>query len=173
MKSKSKLAVVIAGCVAIAAVAVTVLHAQGIAGSNPSSNKNPAVALAEKAVLARLADIQKAAEALDPDKVFSYVLENDAGALAQNGKLFLTRTEALESTKQGFRRLQKVEYHFDQQQISMLSPTIALATGEGSTSFTVNDGRTISNRFAQSVILVLTNGEWKVFHSHRSFVPAR
>ena len=101
------------------------------------------------------------------------MLENDSGALAQNGKLILTRKEALESTKQGFQRLQKVDYRFDQQHVTLLSPTVALATGEGLSSATTDDGRTFSGPFAQSVVLVLTNGEWMVFHAHRSFPPAR
>jgi hypothetical protein len=128
---------------------------------------------AQKAVLARLAEIQSAAQALDPDKVFSFVLENDAGALAQNGELFLTRTVALESTRQGFQGLQKLNYRFDEQHVTVLSPTIALAVGEGSSSATLDDGRTLTTRFAQSVILVLANGEWNVLHSHRSFPPAK
>jgi hypothetical protein len=123
----------------------------------------------ERAVLARLAEIQSAAEALDPDKVFSYVLENDKGSLAQNGVLLLTRKEALESTRRGFQGLKKVAYTFDQQHVTVISPTVALATGEGSSSFTTTDGRVYTTRFAQSVVFVLTNGEWKVLHSHRSF----
>jgi hypothetical protein len=126
---------------------------------------------AEKAVLARLADIQSAAQALNPDKVFSYVLENDKGALVQNGKLFLTRQEALESTRQGFQGLSKVDYRFDRQHITFLSPTVALAVGDGVSTADLQDGRSFTRRFAQSVLLVLTNGEWKVFHSHRSFPP--
>ena len=145
--------------------AITVSPGQGV--------KNQSVKEQEKAVLARLTEIQSAAQALDPDKVFSFVLENDAGVLAQNGKLFCTRAEALESTRQGFQRLQKVEYRFDQQHVTLLAPTIALATGEGSSSATTEDGKTITARFAQSVVFVLTNGEWKVFHAHRSFPPAR
>ena len=149
--------------VIIAAVAVS--H-----GQSDNSSTSPEV---QKAVLARLAEIQGAAQALDPDKVFSFVLENDAGALAQNGKLFLTRKEALESTKQGFRGLQKVSYQFDKQRVTLLSPTVALAVGEGESSATLDDGRVLDTHFVQSVIFVLTNGEWKVFHSHRSFPPAK
>jgi ketosteroid isomerase-like protein len=133
---------------------------------------------AEKAVLARLADIQSAAQALDADKVFSFVMENNAGAIAQNGKLFLTRSDALDSTRQSFESLQaagaRIEYRFDQQHMTFLSPTIALATGEGLTSVTGSDGRIVKTPFAQSVVFVLTNGDWKVFHAHRSFeVPVR
>lgn len=144
---------------------ITILHGQ----SNKSSDQTEV----EKAILARLTEIQDAAQALDPDKVFSYVMENDKGSLIQNGKLFLTRQEALESNKQGFAGLQKVEYQFDQQYVTLLSPMVALATGEGLSSAILKDGRTFNMHFAQSVIFVLTNGEWKVFHAHRSFLPAK
>jgi hypothetical protein len=143
-----------------------------VAASQGQSSKNSTSSDVQKAVLARLLEIQNAAQSLDPDKVFSFVLENDAGALAQNGKLFLTRKEALESTKRGFQGLQKVSYRFDEQHVTALSPTVALVTGEGSSSATLDDGRTLTTRFAQSVVLVLTNGEWQVLHSHRSFPSA-
>lgn len=100
-------------------------------------------------------------------------MENDKGSLIQNGKVFRTRGEALASTKQGFQGLRSVDYQFDQQQVTLLSPTLALATGEGSSSATTDDGRTFSTRFAQSVVLLRTNGVWKVFHAHRSFVQPR
>jgi hypothetical protein len=146
--------------IAVAIITITISRAQ--------TNKTSAVP-PEKAVLARLNDIQEAAQALDADKVFSFVLDNRSGALAQNGRLFLTRSDALESTRRGFQRLQTIHYQFDQQHVTMLSPTIALATGEGVSSATALDGQSFTNRFAQSVVLVLTNGEWEVFHAHRSF----
>ncbi len=155
------------------ALASTLVLIAAVAVSQGQSTSSSTSADVQKAVRVRLAEIQSAAEALDPGKVFSFVLENDAGALAQNGKLFLTRREALESTKQGFQRLQNVQYHLDEQHVTLLSPTVALATGEGSSSATLDDGRTLTTRFAQSVVFVLTNGEWKVFHSHRSFTPAK
>lgn len=133
----------------------------------------PSPSDAESAVEARLAEIQQAAQQLDPEKVFSFVLENDQGALVQNGKLLLTRQAALQSTKRGFEGLNSIAYQFDQQHITMLSPTIALVTGEGVSTATTNDGRTLSTRFAQSIVLVLADGQWKVFHAHRSFPPTR
>ncbi len=155
-------------------------RAQSRSDSAPAETANAAPTVSdsaqasiEKAVLARMADIQRAAEALDPEKVFSFVLENDKGALVQNGKLLLTRKEALESTRQGFQRIRKVDYQFGQQHVTVLSPTIALVTGEGSSSATLDDGRTLDRQFAQSVLLVLKDGQWKVFHSHRSFPPAQ
>lgn len=126
----------------------------------------------EAAVASRLAEIQDAAEALDVEKVFSYVLDNDRGALIQDGKVFLTREAALESTRQGFSGLSDISYTFDQQRITILSPTVALAVGEGVTTATTSDGRVFRNRFAQSVVLLKSDGQWKVTHAHRSFPAA-
>jgi hypothetical protein len=53
--------------------------------------------------------------------VFTFVLENDQGALLQNGRLFLTRSSASESTRTGFQGLKKADYHFNQQHVTLLS----------------------------------------------------
>jgi len=164
MKSRKTMATAIAATIAIIA-ALTVSRSQSTKDSPPP---DPQIA-----VLDRLTEIQKAAQALDADKVFSFVLDNDSGSLAQNGKLFLTRNDALESTRQAFQGLQNISYRFDQQHVMLLSPTVALAVGEGSSSANTEDGRVFTNRFAQSVVLVLTNSEWKVIHAHRSFLPAK
>lgn len=143
-----------------------------LAGASPGQVKQPPqVVSAEMTIRERLAEIQTAAQKLDAEKVFSFVLENDQGALAQNGKLFLTREDALDSTRQAFTGLQKVAYRFSRQNITLLSPTVAVAVGEGSSSATTADGTSRATPFVQSVVLVLTNGEWKVFHAHRSFPP--
>ena len=162
-----RLRTIIIASLSFLAVAVIVSVSQGQASKSADPSE------VEKRVLARLDEIQKAAQGLDADKVFSFVLENDKGALVQNGRLFLTRKDALESTKKGFQGLQKVDYQLSQQHVTLLSPTIALVVSEGSSSATTDDGRTFTTPFAQSVVLVLTNGDWKVFHAHRSFPPRR
>lgn len=140
--------------------------------SRAQSTDSSAPPEVRKAILSRLAEIQTAAESLDADKVFSFVMENNEGALAQNGILILTRKEALESTRRGFQGLQRIEYKFDEQHVVLLSPIVALATGEGSSTVTTVDGRTFTARFAQSVVFVFAEGQWKVLHSHRSFPRA-
>jgi len=155
----------------LATAALTIVTIALVSRSQTAPVANPARAVSEKAILARLNDIQTAAQAFDADKVFSSVMENNEGVIAQNGKVFLTRSDALDSTRQSFASLQnagaRVEYHFDQQHVAFLSPTIALATSEGLTSVTRGDGSILKTQFAQSVVMVLTNGEWKVFHAHR------
>jgi hypothetical protein len=156
----------------LAVVSALVVLAIGTT-SRAQTNKTAAPAAVQAAVLARLNEIQSAAQSLDVDKVFSFVLENDSGAVAQNGRLFLTRQEALESTKRGFEQIQKVEYQFGEQHVTLLAPTVALAVGEGTTSATTRDGQTFTTHFVQSVVLVLTNGQWNVLHAHRSSAAAR
>ena len=67
----------------LAAVASIVVAITAVTESETTA-AGPTAADAERAVLARLADIQAAAQGLDADKVFSFVLENNAGAIAQN-----------------------------------------------------------------------------------------
>ena len=122
----------------------------------------------EKDVLAQLGEIQKAGEGLDADKVFNYVLENNKGVLVQDGRLYLSRQEALESTRRGFAALKSVQYRFSDQHVTLLSPTIALVVQQGSVAATLGDGRSISRPFIQTVVMVSTNGQWKVYHAHRS-----
>ena len=153
----------------------TVLFALGIwcaAGGAPLRSDDAGESADEKAVRSRLAEIQDAAERLDPDGVFRFVLENDKGALVQDGRILLTRDDALKSTKQGFKGLSRISYQFDHQHVTLLSPTIALVVGEGDSSATTNDGRTFDTRFAQSVVLMKSDGQWKVAHAHRSFPAA-
>ncbi len=144
-----------------------------ISGTAPANSSPLQV---EKAVLARMNQIQAAGEGLNADEVFDFVLENDAGVIVQNGKVFLTRSNALESTRQNFQALQnsgaRIQYRFDQQHVTMLSPRIALVVSEGTTSVTTAAGRNSEAQFAQSVLFVFTNGNWNVLHAHRSFVQA-
>lgn len=158
-------------CLRAGAACFLLAQAASVVQAEPNERLVPADIA--KAVNARLAEIETAARGLDPDKVFRYVLENDQGALVQDGKLYVTRDAALQSTKQGFRNLKTVDYRFDRQFLTLLAPTVVLSTGEGLSTATTDDGRTISTRFAQTVVLVLTDGEWKVLHAHRSFPRVR
>jgi ketosteroid isomerase-like protein len=127
----------------------------------------------ERAVLEVSAKMERAAEAMDADRLFEFVLENDKGSIIQGGRMLRTRSEALESTRTGLQGLEKVDYVFHQQHVTVVSPTVALVTAEGSSSLQTTDGRTVTLPFAQSVLFVLSDGQWKVLHAHRSFPANR
>jgi uncharacterized protein (TIGR02246 family) len=126
------------------------------------------VRMIEKAVLETNDKMTRAADRLDAESFFSYILDTDKGAIIQNGKLFKTRAEALEAVKAGFRGFVKAERRYDQIHVTVISPDVALLTSSGTTTATLPDGRSLSSRFAVSLVFVLRDGQWKVLHGHYS-----
>ena len=126
----------------------------------------------EREVVECLRAIQVAAEKLDVDGVFGRVMENDGGALVQNGRVLLTRGAALESTREGFRGVRKIKYTVGQEHVTILAADLALVVSDGQSHLELEDGRVFDTPFAQSVLLKRVAGSWNVLHAHRSF-PAK
>ncbi len=122
----------------------------------------------EKAVLETGAQMTRAAESLDIDRLFSFMLPNDQGSIVQYGNVFLTREQALAQTKQNLRGIRKLEYRWNQQHVTVVSPGVALLVSEGESLATTEQGETFSAPFAQTLVMVLKDGQWKVLHAHQS-----
>ena len=122
----------------------------------------------EAAVLETSAQITQAAQALDADRMFSFMLETDKGSVIQNGAITLTRQQALDQVRRGFRGLSKIEYRWKQQYVTVVSPTVAVLVGEGESTATTQQGETFVTPFAQTNVFVLTDGHWKLLHGHHS-----
>jgi ketosteroid isomerase-like protein len=116
--------------------------------------------------------MQQAAQQGKVDSLYKYVLDVAKGVIIEDGKLRLTRQEALETTWQGMQGLKDVSYSYTQTYITMISPTVALWVGDGTSSAMLKDGRQISAPFAESIVFVMKDGQWKVLHAHRS-IPNR
>jgi ketosteroid isomerase-like protein len=126
----------------------------------------------ETAILDVHAKMKLAAEAKDVEALYKYVLEMDKGVIIEDGRIRWTRQEALNSTRQGLQGLKDLSYTYTKKYVTVISPTVALWVGEGTSSATLQDGRQISVPFAESIVFVQNDGQWKVFHAHRS-VPNR
>ena len=126
----------------------------------------------EKAVLEVNAQMTRAAEDLDIDRLFSFMLANDRGSIIQTGTLLLTREEALAIVKGNFQGVAAVKYHWKRQLVTVLSPTTALLVcdGEPEVRTAQDPPATFIAPFAQSVLFVLTDGKWKALHAHHSAV---
>jgi ketosteroid isomerase-like protein len=74
--------------------------------------------------------------------------------------------------KEAYARLQKQDVEIGRQNVIVLSPDIALLIGEGTSSTATTDGRTFSSRWAETVVYVRVDNEWKVLHDHQS-LPRR
>ena len=122
----------------------------------------------EKAVLEANTQMMEAANRLDADRFFSYILDTDKGTIIQDGRLFKTRAEALEVVRRGFQGIDKMDRRYDQTHVTVISPEAVLLTAEGSSTATLSDGRILSSHFAVSLVFVLRDGQWKVLHGHYS-----
>jgi hypothetical protein len=151
-------------------VKALVLYAAACAAAFAQTGDSAAI---EKAVLEVNAQMTRAAEDLDIDRLFSFMLPNERGSIIQSGNLFPTREEALATVKQNFQGVAAVKYRWKRQLVTVLSPTTALLVCDGETEFrTAQDPPlTIIRPFAQTVLFVLTDGKWKALHAHMSTMP--
>ena len=155
----------------VSAIRITAMLTVFLLCSSLSPDKEetkPDYTAIEKKIKDTYAEITKAAESVDAEKLFSYVLENDKGSLIQGGKIVLTRKEAFDSYKENNQNITKIDYKFDRQYVTVLSPQIAVVVVEGSFEATTKSGETFGSPFAQTVVFVLKDNQWKVLHSHTS-----
>jgi len=122
----------------------------------------------EKSILETSAQMTQAGEARDIDRLFGFMLDTDRGSVIQNGRILLTRAEALEQTKKNIGGISKIEYRWKQQHVTVLSPTVALLISEGETSAATEQGQSFTAPFAQTIVFVLADGHWKALHAHQS-----
>jgi len=123
----------------------------------------------EKEIMKVHAGMVKAAENYDAEGLFSYVLDECKGVIVQDGNITMTRQEALNAAKEGMKGLKDISYKFNKENITIISPTVALWVANGTTSITITeDGRQLNIPFAETIVFVQRDGQWKVFHAHRS-----
>ncbi len=143
------------------------------AGSRVSTQRSDTKSI-EDAVLAVSAQMTRAGEAADADALFSYVLDNDKGAIIQNGVFFATRQEALDRVRNNLRPGSRtIRYQWKRQYVTVLAPDVALLTAEGTVSATAGSGDTVTTPLAQTIVFVLKDGGWKVLHAHQSAAIVR
>ena len=122
----------------------------------------------EDAVLAVNSEMTQAAEALDADRLFSFMLDTDKGSVVQNGVVLVTRQEALERVRANLRGISKIQYRWKQRLVSVLSPDVAMLTAEGESVVNTTAGDSFSAPFAQTVVFVRRAGGWRAIHAHQS-----
>jgi hypothetical protein len=124
-----------------------------------------------KAVLDVHAKMTDAANSPEADKMFEFILDAGPGTIIQDGVLMQSRQEAIESVRAGMKGVLRVERSYDRTRVFVLSKDAALLAANGSATFILEYGRTITRPFAVSEVFVLRDGKWMVLHGHHS-VPA-
>lgn len=121
-----------------------------------------------QAVLDANTRLTEAANRLDTDAFFTGIIDSDESRIIQDGKLFKTRAEAMATVRQGSLGIARLDRRFEAPQVTVLAPDAALLTADGTTTVELQDGRTFHNRFAVSLVYVLRDGRWMLFHGHYS-----
>jgi uncharacterized protein (TIGR02246 family) len=145
-------------------VGIPGLVAGGLAAAAPAADTKAI----EEAVLAVSAEMTKAGEAVDADRLFGYMLDTDKVSVIQNGVVMTTRQEALEQVRSNLRGIAALKYDWKRQYVSVLSPEVAVLAAEGESTATTTAGQTFTTPFAQTVVFVLRDGAWKAIHAHQS-----
>ena len=156
------------------ALCAALFAAAGAAYTQPQESGLTAAGRAaiEEAVLEVNAQMTRAAEERDIDRLFSFMLANDRGSIIQSGNLFPTRDEALATVKRNFQGVAAIKYRWKRQLVTVISPTTVLLVcdGESEVRTAQDPPATFVRAFAQSVLFVLSDGKWKALHAHQSAV---
>jgi ketosteroid isomerase-like protein len=144
------------------ALVLVLASARLVAGGNGDA------AAVEKAVLEAHHEMVAAADALDAEGFFAFILDTAAGPVIQDGRLFPTRAEALEVVERSFEGVATIERVYESEEVTPISGEAALLTGEGTSTVTLEDGRSFQSPFAVSLVFVLKEEGWRVLHGHYS-----
>ena len=142
-------------------------------GSTPQARQAKDPRPIEEAVLTANAEMERAAEAVDAERLFTFVLDTDKGSVIQNGVFLATREEALRRVTNNLRGISKIEYRWKRQHVTVLSADVALLTAEGESIVTATEGQAFTTPLAQTVVFVMRDGHWKALHAHQSSPQVR
>ncbi len=125
----------------------------------------------ETAIRAVHLQMRQAAEKLDAEALYAYVLDSPTPPIIENGRTSSTRADALRNTTSGLQAMTSVSYSYAKEHMTVLSPSTVLWVAEGTVSATLKGGRPVSAPFAETIVFVQRDGQWKVLHAHRSSPP--
>jgi len=112
--------------------------------------------------------ITDAAARADVETMFSCVAEHGDSIFINDGKQLLTRKQAYDVYKQRYRGIQKVEYRFSRQDVTVVSPQTVLWIEQGRAEATTTDGRTFGTSFNQTIVFMLKEEGRKALYTHVS-----
>jgi uncharacterized protein YlxW (UPF0749 family) len=118
-------------------------------------------AAVESKVLAVHDQMIKAAEALDTEKMFHHILDSEETVIQNNDRIE-NRQQAMQSVSKSFEGVRILQYHIEERQVAVLSPTMAEMTVKGKSLMITDDNRVFTTPFSQTLRFVLTDGEWKI-----------
>ena len=110
----------------------------------------------------------KAAENLDSKELSGTVDDTLKAGFIDNGQFLSSFDEVMDGFKEGIKGLQSQKFSISNKKITVLANNAALLTASGNFSVALEDGRTLTGKFAWTFVYSKVNDNWKIIHSHMS-----
>jgi len=108
----------------------------------------------------------KAAENLDGKLLADCVDDSFQAGFIVNGHYFQSFNQVMEDFEKNAKGCISQKLNVINKKITVLGENTALLTASGDYSLYLEDGRTLTGKFAWSIAYSKVKGEWKIIHSH-------
>ncbi|WP_163176277.1 nuclear transport factor 2 family protein [Bacteroides sp. 51] len=108
----------------------------------------------------------KASESFDSELLADNVDDSLKAGFIINGHFFRSFDQVMNDFKEKIRGCKSQKMHVVNKKITVLADNAALVTASGNYSMALEDGRTLTGRFAWTLVFSKANGSWKIVHSH-------
>lgn len=135
-------------------------YSQGLTNKQKEKISSEITTLFEKSV--------KAGERFDIKEMTSNVDDSLRAGFIDNGYFFNSFEEVMKGFKERIKGCKSQKTNISNKKITVLSDNVVLLTTSGDYLVALEDGRTLTDRFAWTFVYSKINDTWKVVHSHMS-----
>jgi len=107
----------------------------------------------------------KAAESLDAKLLAETVDDSMKAGFIMNKKFFKSFDEVMADFEKNAKGCISQKLNITNKKITVLAENAALLTASGDYSLYLEDGRTLTGKFAYTLVYSKVNGNWKIIHS--------
>ena len=108
----------------------------------------------------------QAAESLDGKLLADCVDDRLQAGFIINGNFFRSFTEVMADFEKNAVGCKAQKMNIINKKVTVLGENAALFTASGDYSLELEDGRTLTGKFAYTMVYSNVNGNWKIIHSH-------
>lgn len=108
----------------------------------------------------------EAAEKLDANLLADCVDDDMRAGFIINGYFFQLFDEVMKDFDKNARGCKSQKMNITNKKITVLGEDIALLVTSGDYSLFLEDGRTLTGKFAWTIVYSKVNGKWKIIHTH-------
>jgi len=108
----------------------------------------------------------KAAESFDTALLSDNVDDSLKAGFIVTGQFFRSFDQVMDDFNKKIKGAQSQKLNLTNKKITVLAENTALVTASGDYSMALEDGRTLTGRFAWTLVYSKINGHWKIIHSH-------